>query len=149
MITNFISSTAQELIEFNKLIPWTSKNRDLTTYFNYLLDNKQIVIERDSEDNIIGIVELFKMNFAYLGYYMVVGDRYFLDVHTYNVANPTICFIANFFVLEEYRSKQIIRNMKAKVISITTYADYFVGHNRRRKNKHGNFSIVKNTRKRG
>lgn len=104
---------------------WNSDHDPLDVYehFTILLDRGNLAISFD-DDYIVGYAEMWKLNYAKFGYYIMNG---YYDIERLSTTEGNICVVANVCIIPEYRGSYVMADIVSQVRSYAEDCDYIVG----------------------
>ena len=133
----------QKLVEFynvHNLLPSTKSDEELWAYFARMDYRKNLIMEYDTEFNIIGYCEFWRINCEQLGKIMVYGAS---NINEEETTSGEIAFVANVAVHPEHK-RYVFKSMKAKFFLMNYNCKFFCGDSRRRVHHH-TFNIYPRT----
>ena len=97
---------------------------DLRHFFSVLLSYDQIIIEREN-DEIVGYLEYFKLNYAQFGW--IVCGNYF-DIAKHNITDGNIAYFANVLIRPDKRKQWVVKSLKKEFFKRTADCEFITGH---------------------
>jgi hypothetical protein len=131
-----------KLVQFYRaynLIPSSLTDEELAKYYKLMDSQDNLIVECDSEGEIIGFCEIWRINYDQLGRIMVHGV---IDARHEDTVSGSICFVANLAILPYYRMNGVFDLMKHKFFIQNYNCEYFCGDSRRRSHHH-TFNLYK------
>ena len=128
-------SIAEQLVDIH--LKYETHYKDITSYdesLNYhtqMLD-KGVILTYKKEGELLGYVEAWKINFEQFG--RLVCHVPFKQLQE-NITDGKIAYVANTFILPEYRNSEVYKILKSKFFEYTKNCDYYCGVALRKKHQ--------------
>jgi ribosomal protein S18 acetylase RimI-like enzyme len=132
----------RKLVEFYRkynLVPSPLTDDALCAYFIALDHRRNLIVEYDYEFEIIGFIELWRINYEQLGRIIVYGS---LDAREENTTDGELCFLANLAIHPEHRHGPVGHLLRNRFFKENYSCTHFCGDSRRRKHHH-TFNLYK------
>jgi len=142
-LQNRITMDYLKLVEFYRdynLVPSGLNDGELCAYFIALDHRRNLIVEIDYEFDIIGFIELWRINYEQLGRILVHG---MIDARKEDTENGNICFLANLAIRPDHRGDMCLdRLLRNRFFKENYGCEYFCGDSRRRIHHH-TFNVYK------
>jgi hypothetical protein len=133
-----------KLVKFYRAhcIPGSALSDDaLCAYFIALDHRKNLIVELDLEQEIIGFIELWRINYEQLGRIMVHG---LIDAREENTTDGELCFLANLAIHPSHYRGPVADLLRRRFFKENYTCSFFCGDSRRRAHHH-TFNIYPRT----
>jgi hypothetical protein len=97
---------------------------DLAQYYNKLVDEDKIIVEWDSDRDVVGYVEYFRLNYAQFGWMICNGT---IDIFKHSISGGNIAYLANILIRPMERKTRVIRKLKKRFFELNRDADFITG----------------------
>jgi hypothetical protein len=125
-----------KLVKFYRdynLVPSGLDDAELCAYFIALDHRKNLIVELDYEFEVIGFIELWRINYEQLGRIMVHG---LIDAREEDTSSGSICFLANLAIHPEHRNGPVADILRHRFFKENYTCQFFCGDSRRKKHHH-------------
>lgn len=93
-------------------------------YFTHLLNKGNIIYQQDSEGNVIGFLEFYKINYDQ---FRKLAENKSFPVLEENISDGPICWVSDLWIDEKYRLNSVGKNLKARLFNAAKSCEYFAG----------------------
>jgi ribosomal protein S18 acetylase RimI-like enzyme len=123
------------------LVPSSLDDLELYEYFKLSDQKKNLIVEVDAEQNILGFIEFWRITYQQLGYIMCHG---LIDARYQNTEDGSICFLANLAIHPDFERTNVAKLLRDRFFMENYKCELFVGDSRRRVHHH-TFNVYKRT----
>jgi len=125
----------EQLIAFHRKEKWHQKelsDADLTLYFESVLRKGRLLLCQDSNGNVLGYCESWRITFEQLG--RILCGESFSAVHE-NINDGNIAYVANAHIAQEHRDSWVYKYLRSQFFKQNFMCTHFVGEARRKKSE--------------
>lgn len=132
MITQTMSTIDQLIKIYFTEEPWHENKlsyEESAKYFSKLIEKSRLVIQ-EVNDEIVGYGESWRLSYEQLGRIICKAG---FSAYVENVETGPVCYLANTWIKEEYRDRDVLKQLRYKFLEQNKSCEYYVGDARRKK----------------
>jgi len=130
-------SLARQLSEFYHLYDPIHKveNFDQSEeIFSTLIGKNRIIHYQDSDENVIGFVESWRIDYQQFGW-LLCHPEYPSNLNVWDLNKGNICYLANVIIHPDYRFSHVYQYLKTEFFRQNYACDFFVGQAYRKRHQ--------------